>query len=640
MSTININEFKPEDIFANEQSFEEQLQVHLENDRAPGSVVKGTVVAIKDGRWALISVGSKSEGIVSIKEFEEVDLEGNAIARPDLKEGDEVDVFIERLEGRDGRTIISREKAKREIAWRDFQGKFKENADVEGIIIGRVKGGFAVNLGNIIAFLPASQVDVRPVKDISTLVDLKQPFKIVKMDEEQGNIVVSRKAILEEHRQDEKEKLLSSVSEGAILEGIVKNITDYGAFIDLGAMDGLLHITDISWNKISHPSEILTLGQKVKVMVVKYNAEVKRLSLGLKQLEENPWSKLQEKYTIGSIVKGQITSIMDYGAKVELEPNIEGLLYHTEIQWGMKNIHPSKLLEVGQEVEVKILDFNVDKHKINLSIKQCQDNPWEDFAAKYPIGSLVDAEVVNIVDFGMFVKVEIEEGKKVDCLVPLVEVSWSDAPEKDLAKYNVGDNVSLKVINIDASMERVILSVKRLEQENFASEVETLKKDDVVTCRVIELRKDGIMVEAEPSGVKGFIKKLELSKYKQEQRSDRFAVDERVDAKVISIDKDKMLVNLSIRASQIEEEKKVIAEYGSTSSGATLGNILGDALGKVSEAKDEAKKSEATAAKSKPAPAKKEAVAEGDVDKEEKETKKKVAPKKAKKEAEEVKEDK
>lgn len=554
-----------------EDNFAELFEESIKSEKREGSVVEGIITDIKNNE-VVVDVGLKSEGRISIKEFQLAD------HKFDYKVGDKVEVYIERTEDRDGNTVLSREKAVREEAWFKFEDLHKKGINVEGTIIGRVKGGFAVDIGGIIAFLPGSQVDIRPIKDISVLLNLPQPFKILKMDRKQGNVVVSRRAILEESRDEARDALLSTIQEGTVLEGAVKNITDYGAFIDLGSIDGLLHITDISWNKISHPSEVLSLGQHIKVMVIKYNEETKRVSLGLKQLEKNPWDNLLDKYKPGTRVKGAVTTITDYGAFVELEPNVEGLVYHTEISWNAKNTHPRKLLKTGDKIEAVILEFDVTKHKISLSIKQCFENPWKKFSEHYQVGSEIEGIVQNIADFGVFVLIKGEATElDVEALIPAVELSWDEKPENELKKYKKGDKVKGIVIAIDVERERVTVGVKQLSQSSKSVALSKHNKGDIVTCTVTEVKKDGIAVEI-ADGIKAFIKKPDLSKHKSEQRPERFGVGDKVDAQVISSDPKKLV--LSIKALEVEEEKRAIAEYGSRDSGASLGEILGVALGK------------------------------------------------------------
>lgn len=564
--------------FTTGENFAELFEESIKEERTEGSVVEGRVISIEND-YVTIDVGLKSEGKVPMKEFTTSD---DAIT---VKQGDLVDVYIERVEGQNGMAQLSYEKAVRQRAWKNLEDNYKEGDTVDGVIFGRVKGGFTVDIGGVVAFLPGSQVDIRPVKDITPLLNVKQPFQILKMDYKQGNIVVSRRSILEESRQEARDEMLAGISEGQTLEGTVKNITDYGAFIDLGSVDGLLHVTDISWSRISHPSEVLTMGQKLKVKVIKYNEDTKRISLGIKQLEENPWQGVANKYPSGSKHKGTVTNITDYGAFVELEQGIEGLVHVSEISWAKGNAHPSRLLSVGQEVNVQVLDMDTDKHRISLGIKQCEDNPWSEFAAKHPEGTIVEGEVRNQVDFGLFVGLE----GGVDGLVHISDVTWSEKPEDELKKFNSGDKIQVKVLGVDVSKERISLGIKQLGEAPNQESLNAVQKGAVVTCTVSAVRDDGIEVEFD--GISGnFIKRNDLARERIEQRPDRFAVGDRVDAKILSTDKKTGKVSLSIKALEVEEQKRAIAEYGSTDSGASLGDILGAALNSTSEDKSKKNK--------------------------------------------------
>ena len=551
------------------ESFAELFAESVKDEKKEGTVVKGEVVAIEND-MVIVDVGMKTEGAIPLREF------GTPGVPAIIKIGDEVEVFLERLENRNGRTVLSREKALREESWNVLERALEEIKNVDGIICGKVKGGFTVDINGVIAFLPGSQVDIRPVKDITPLMGVSQPFQILKMDRRQGNIVVSRRAILEESRVEARNELLSSISEGQILDGIVKNLTDYGAFIDLGSVDGLLHVTDISWNRITHPSEKLNLGQTVKVQVIKYNPETKRISLGMKQLESNPWDGIDTRYAKDQVFKGRVTNITDYGAFVELEPGIEGLVHVSEISWTKTNVHPRKLLSTSQEVSFVVLDIDTAKHRISLGMKQCEDNPWARFSAANPVGTILEGEVKNIVDFGMFVGI----GEEIDGLVHVSDVSWSDDSPEVLKAYKKDDKIKVIVLSVDPDKSRISLGIKQLSANPFEASASDLKKGDAITCTVNAVREDGIEVSSE-NGIVGFIKKADLSSDRLDQRVDRFAVGDRVDAKITSIDKASCKISLSIRALEVEEQKKAIAEYGSADSGASLGDILGAALGKA-----------------------------------------------------------
>lgn len=553
------------------EDFIDLFEQSVEFENQEGSIVQGRIIGI-DHDSVYVDVGLKSEGRIAKKEFQ---FDGANV----LQVGNEIEVYIEKYEARGGRTLLSREKALREKAWDKLKAVLERNDNIDGMIIGRVKGGFAVDLQGIVAFLPGSQVDVRPIKDISPLIDVMQPFKILKMDESQGNVVVSRKAILEESRAGERDKVLSEIVEGGTIEATVKNITDYGAFMDCGVFDGLLHITDISWEKISHPSEILSIGQRIKVVVTKFNPETKRVSLGLKQLQKNPWVGLIDKYKVGDKFKGTVTSVADYGAFVALEPGVEGLVYQTEIAYNIKNLNPRKLVKAGDEVEVKILDMDLDKQRIGLSIKQCKENPWEKFSATHPVGSKIGCTVKNTADFGIFVDIDWSSSEhKVEGLIPATELTWDSNYENELKKFKTGDSIEAILIQIDQDKERVTLSLKQMSEDFVKKAARDLESAESVMCVVKSVKKEGIEVMLGDYDIIAFIRKPDLSKHKSEQNTARFAIGEKVEAKVLGFDKETRRFNVSIKALEIEHEKEVIAKYGSTDSGASLGEILGDAI--------------------------------------------------------------
>jgi small subunit ribosomal protein S1 len=530
-----------------------------------GAVVKGTVVAL-DGDFAVIDVGLKSEGRILIKEF------GSPGLASEIKPGDQVEVFVERYEDRNGEVMLSREKARREEAWTLLERSFQENKRVDGIIFGRVKGGFTVDLSGAVAFLPGSQVDIRPVRDIGPLMGSPQPFQILKMDRSRGNIVVSRRAVLEETRAEQRSELIESLKEGQILEGVVKNITDYGAFVDLGGVDGLLHVTDIAWKRINHPTEALHIGQTVKVQVIRFNPETQRISLGIKQLEADPWEGVAAKYPVGAKFTGRVTNITDYGAFVELEPGVEGLVHVSEMSWTKKNVHPGKIVATSQEVEVVVLDVDSQKRRISLGLKQTMPNPWESFVQKVPVGSLVEGEIKNITEFGLFIGLAGE----IDGMVHLSDLDWQKPGEQAIADYKKGQIVKAKVLDVDIEKERISLGIKQLSDDPLKDAASKVKKGDVVTCTVTQVGEMGLEVMAE--GLPGFIRKSELSRDRSEQRPERFAVGEKVDAKVTAVDKAARKLTLSVKAREIEEEKAAMAEFGSSDSGASLGDILGAAF--------------------------------------------------------------
>jgi len=531
-----------------------------------GSVVKGIIVSI-EGDSALIDVGLKSEGRVALKEFTSPGQEHG------LKAGDEVEVYVERMEDRNGEAMLSREKARREEAWAVLEQGFEKQERVTGTIFGRVKGGFTVDLSGATAFLPGSQVDIRPVRDIGPLLGTPQPFQILKMDRRRGNIVVSRRAVLEESRAEARSELVANLKEGQTLHGVVKNITDYGAFVDLGGVDGLLHVTDIAWRRINHPSEALQIGQTVDVQVIRFNAETQRISLGMKQLEADPWDGVEAKYPVSTKFTGRVTNITDYGAFVELEPGIEGLVHVSEMSWTKKNVHPGKIVSTSQEVEVMVLDVDPTKRRISLGLKQCLSNPWDDFMTQHPVGSEIEGEVKNITEFGLFVGLLGE----IDGMVHLSDLDWERPGEEAIQDYKKGDMVRAKVLDIDTEKERISLGVKQLSEDPFESGAATIRKGVIVTCTVTQLSDNGIEVTV-GDGMPGFIRKAELSRDRSEQRTDRFAVGEKVDAKVTQIDQKSRRLTLSIKAREAEEEKKAMQDYGSSDSGASLGDILGAAL--------------------------------------------------------------
>ncbi|MAO89965.1 MULTISPECIES: 30S ribosomal protein S1 [unclassified Hwanghaeella] len=554
------------------ESFAQLLEESLgENESLEGTVVKGIVISI-DNDMVLIDVGLKAEGRVALKEF------GSPGQPADLKKGDEVEVFVERMEDKNGEAMLSREKAKREESWIKLEEQFNKQERVNGVIFGRVKGGFTVDLNGAVAFLPGSQVDIRPVRDITPLMNTPQPFQILKMDRSRGNIVVSRRAVLEETRAEQRAELVENLKEGQVLEGVVKNITDYGAFVDLGGVDGLLHVTDISWRRINHPSEELTIGQTVNVQVIRFNSETQRISLGMKQLLSDPWEGVDAKYPVGTKFSGRVTNITDYGAFVELEAGIEGLVHVSEMSWTKKNVHPGKIVSTSQEVDVMVLDVDPNKRRISLGIKQCQENPWDTFTEKYPVGAEIEGEIKNITEFGMFVGLTEE----IDGMVHMSDIDWHNAPEEALAAYTKGDMVKAKVLDVDVEKERVSLGIKQLENDPFEEAMDGLRKGEVVTCTVTKVLDNGIEVTVKDN-VPGFIRKAELSRDRSEQRPDRFAEGEKVDAKITAIDKTTHKLTLSIKAHETAEEKEAMAAYGSSDSGASLGDILGAALKKQKE---------------------------------------------------------
>ncbi len=556
------------------EDFGKMFEEAMKNSKTQeGSVVTGVVIGVEKD-VVIVDVGLKSEGRIPLKEF----IVGGVT--PELKAGDEVVVYLEKIENKHGDTVLSREKAVREDAWIKLEKACEDAVRVDGVIFGRVKGGFTVDIQGAVAFLPGSQVDIRPIRDVNPLMHITQPFMILKMDRKRGNIVVSRRAVLEESRVEARNELLGKIVEGQVLDGIVKNITDYGAFIDMGGIDGLLHVTDISWKRISHPSEVLSLGQTVQVIVTKFDQATKRVSLGMKQLENNPWKDADIKYTAGSKWSGKITNITDYGAFVELEPGIEGLVHVSEISWVKKNAHPSKLVSVSQEVNVVVLDMDPAKHRISLGMKQCEENPWAQYAAKVKENDVIEGEIRNITDFGLFMALEGD----LDGLIHHSDISWAEPGEVAIKNYKKGDMVKAKILAIDVEKERISLGIKQLENDPFEGEFEGLKKGATITVTVAGIKDDGIDVKV-TDNITAFIKKIELARERQDQRPDRFAMNDRIDVKVTTLDKATRKVGVSIKALEVDDHKKAISDYGSTDSGASLGDILGAALDEAKKAK-------------------------------------------------------
>ena len=539
-----------------------------ENTNIEGSVVRGFVIAV-EGDAVLIDVGLKSEGRVPIKELTTPGQE------PEVSVGDEIEVYVERMEDKNGQAVLSRDKARREEAWGLLEASFEKQERVTGVIFGKVKGGFTVDLSGATAFLPGSQVDIRPVRDLGPLMGTPQPFQILKIDRRRGNIVVSRRAVLEESRAEARSELVSNLQEGQVLQGVVKNITDYGAFVDLGGVDGLLHVTDIAWQRISHPSEALQIGETVEVQVIRFNPETQRISLGMKQLQADPWESVEGKFPIGSKLEGRVTNITDYGAFVELEAGVEGLVHVSEMSWTKKNVHPGKIVSTSQQVEVMVLDVDLGKRRISLGLKQCSGNPWEEYSAANPAGTEIEGEIRNITEFGLFVGLTEE----IDGLVHLSDISWEATGEAALEGFNKGDMVKAKILDVDIDKERISLGIKQLTDDPFAGQMDSHRKGEVVTCTVTQLTDNGIEVSVGES-LTGFIRRADLSRDRAEQRADRFAVGEKVDAVITNIDRKTRKLTLSIKARETAEEKQAVEEYGSSDSGASLGDILGAALAK------------------------------------------------------------
>jgi small subunit ribosomal protein S1 len=541
------------------------------NEAQEGTVIKGTVVAIEKD-VAVIDIGLKTEGRVALKEF----------AGPNrdqvIKIGDEVEVYLERVENALGEAVISRDKARREESWGKLEKAFEANEKVSGMIFNTVKGGYTVDLDGAVAFLPRSQVDIRPVRDVGPLMNTPQPFQILKMDRRRGNIVVSRRTVLEETRAEARSELVANLEEGQVIDGVVKNITEYGAFVDLGGIDGLLHVTDMAWRRVNHPSEVVSIGQSVKVKIIKINQETQRISLGIKQLQGDPWQGVEAKYPVSAKFTGRVTNITDYGAFVELEPGIEGLIHVSEMSWTKKNVHPGKIVSTSQEVEVVILEVDPVKRRISLGLKQTLRNPWDEFAEKHPAGTVVEGEVKNKTEFGLFIGLEGD----IDGMVHLSDLDWNRPGEQVIEEFKKGDMVKATVLDVDVEKERISLGMKQLGGDPFADAGE-LRKGQVITCEITEVKESGLEVKIIGTDLSTFIRRAELARERSEQRPERFAAGEKVDARVVQFDRKARKVQVSIKALEVAEEKEAIAQYGSTDSGASLGDILGAALKRAKE---------------------------------------------------------
>ncbi|MBL4600441.1 MAG: 30S ribosomal protein S1 [Rhizobiaceae bacterium] len=545
---------------------EESFETH---DVIEGAVVKGIVVAIEKD-LAVIDVGLKVEGRVPLKEF------GFSAKDGGLKPGDEVEVLVDRVENALGEAVLSREKARREESWIRLEKQFEAGEKVEGTIFNQVKGGFTVDLDGAVAFLPRSQVDIRPIRDVTPLMNNAQPFQILKMDRRRGNIVVSRRAILEETRAEQRPEIVQNLEEGQVVEGVVKNVTDYGAFVDLGGIDGLLHVTDMAWRRVNHPSEILSIGQTVNVQIIRVNQETHRISLGMKQLEADPWESIESKYPLRTKITGRVTNITDYGAFVEIEPGIEGLIHVSEMSWTKKNIHPGKIVATSQEVEVVVLDVDPAKRRISLGLKQTLENPWHEFADLFPVNTQVEGEVKNKTEFGLFIGLEGD----VDGMVHLSDLDWNISGEEAIEGYNKGDVVKAIVLDVDVDKERISLGIKQLDGDPMGAAAESggLRRNAIVTCEVLEIKDGGLEVKIADTDLTSFIRRSDLSRDRDEQRPERFSVGQKVDARITQFDRKTRRIGVSIKALEIAEEKEAVAQYGSTDSGASLGDILGAAL--------------------------------------------------------------
>ena len=563
-STTSVREMNPtRDDFA--ALFDESIAAE---DSYEGSVVKGKIVAIEKD-LAVIDVGMKMEGRVALKEF---DVAGKSAG---LKVGDTVEVYLERTENALGEAVLSRDKARREESWVKLEQQFNNKEIVTGTIFNKVKGGFTVDLDGAVAFLPGSQVDVRPVRDIGPLMHSPQPFKILKMDRRRGNIVVSRREILEATRAEQRTEIVARLAEGQITDGLVKNITDYGAFVDLGGIDGLLHVTDMAWRRVNHPSEIVNVGDTIKVQIIRINPETQRISLGMKQLQNDPWQGIEVKYPVQGKFTGTVTNIADYGAFVELEPGVEGLIHVSEMSWTKKNVHPGKIVSTSQKVDVTVLEVDPNKRRISLGLKQTQENPWDGFLTTHPRGTIVEGPIRNITEFGLFIGLD----GGVDGMVHLSDLDWNKQGDEAIKDYKKGDTVKAVVLDVDSSKERISLGIKQVGGDPLAS-VGNIKKNDQVTCEIVKVEDGGIEVKIAGTEFTTFIKRADLSRDRAEQRPERFTVGNKVDALVTNFDRASRKVTVSIKALEITEEKQAVATYGSSDSGASLGDIFKAAIKK------------------------------------------------------------
>ena len=557
----------PHEMNPSRADFEALLNESLSGNGAfEGQVVKGKITAIEKD-LAVIDVGLKMEGRVALKEF------GTTGRNSDLKVGDEVEVYLERVENALGEAVLSRDKARREESWTRLEKKFEANEKVEGVIFNKVKGGFTVDLDGAVAFLPGSQVDIRPVRDIGPLMNIPQQFQILKMDRRRGNIVVSRRSVLEETRAEQRTEIVARLGEGQVIDGVGKNITDYGAFIDLGGIDGLLHVTDMAWRRVNHPSDVVNVGDTVKVQIIRINPDTQRISLGMKQLQSDPWQGIEAKYPVGTRFSGTITNIADYGAFVELEPGVEGLIHVSEMSWTKKNTHPGKIVSTSQQVDVQVLEVDPNKRRISLGLKQTQDNPWDGFLTTHPKGTIVEGPIRNITEFGLFIGLD----GGVDGMVHLSDLDWNKSGDEAIKDYKKGDNVKAVVLDVDSAKERISLGIKQVGGDPLDT-LAKFKKGDPVTCEVIVVEANGIQVKIADTEITSYIKRSDLSRDRSEQRPERFNVGDKVDGAVISVDKTTRRIAVSIKALEIAEEKQAVAQYGSTDSGASLGDIFKAAL--------------------------------------------------------------
>ncbi|TDT43032.1 SSU ribosomal protein S1P [Halospina denitrificans] len=543
--------------------FEESLQ---DIDMQPGSIVKGTVVDV-DSDWVTVNAGLKSEGVIPTSQFY------NENGELEVAIGDEVDVALEAVEDGFGATRLSREKAKRAEAWKELEKAFEAEDVVKGVINGKVKGGFTVDLKGIRAFLPGSLVDVRPVRDTAHLENKELDFKVIKLDAKRNNVVVSRRAVLEAENSAEREQLLETLTEGMEIKGIVKNLTDYGAFVDLGGVDGLLHITDMAWKRIKHPSEIVNVGDEINVKVLKFDRERNRVSLGLKQLGEDPWINIKQRYPENIKVPAKVTNLTDYGCFAELEEGVEGLVHVSEMDWTNKNIHPSKVVDVGDEIEVMILDIDEERRRISLGIKQCQQNPWEEFSSNYNKGDRITGKIKSITDFGIFIGLE----GGIDGLVHLSDISWHETGEEAVRKYKKGDEVETVILSVDPERERISLGIKQLESDPFAEFTQVNDRGSIVTGTVSSVDAKGATVTLSDE-VEATLKASEISNDKVEDARNVLQEGDEVEAKIISIDRKSRVINLSVKSKDVEDDKEAMRDVREKADSSSTATTIGDLI--------------------------------------------------------------
>ena len=556
------------------ESFAELFEESLKTlDMEPGSIITGIVVDI-DSDWVTVHAGLKSEGVIPRDQF--LDEQGELT----IEVGDEVHVALDAVEDGFGETKPSREKAKRAESWKVLEAAFAAEEVVKGVINGKVKGGFTVDVNTIRAFLPGSLVDVRPVRDTTHLENKELEFKVIKLDQKRNNVVVSRRAVLEAENSAEREALLETLQEGQVVKGIVKNLTDYGAFVDLGGVDGLLHITDMAWKRIKHPSEIVNVGDEIDVKVLKFDRERNRVSLGLKQLGEDPWVAITGRYPEGTRVTAKVTNLTDYGCFAELEEGVEGLVHVSEMDWTNKNIHPSKVVNVGDEVEVMVLDIDEDRRRISLGIKQCKMNPWEEFSSKFNKGDKISGSIKSITDFGIFIGLD----GGIDGLVHLSDISWNEAGEEAVRRFKKGDEIETVILSVDPERERISLGVKQLEDDPFSNFVSLNEKGSIITGSVKEVDAKGAIITL-ADDIEGTLKASEISRDRVEDARNVLNVGDEVEAKIIGVDRKSRVISLSIKAKDVEDEKEAMQDLRKQEMLAAGPTTIGDLIKQQMEGK-------------------------------------------------------